>query len=99
MTSETRVASVEELETGFQRELGANRWAAAETAYALAARHRDNGNWDQSREWVQQCLRLLEGFPSDTEDQVATKRLSVGGVQLPTYLHDGVVRDRFGDVA
>lgn len=73
--------------------------AAAETAYALAVRHRDNADWDQSREWVRQCLRLLEGFPSDSEDQVATKRLSVGGVQLPTYLHDGVVRDRFGDIA
>jgi hypothetical protein len=64
MTSETRAASVEELETGFQRELGTNRWAAAETAYVLAVRHRDDGNWEQSREWVQQCLRLLEGFLS-----------------------------------
>ncbi|MFF4520447.1 hypothetical protein [Streptomyces bluensis] len=99
MTSETRVTSVEEVENGFQRELDTDRWAAAETAYALAVRHRDGGNWDQSREWVQQCLRLLEGFPSDAEEQVATRRLSVGGVQLPTYLHEGVVRDRFGDIA
>ncbi|MDX3121582.1 hypothetical protein F3K20_20180 [Streptomyces scabiei] len=99
MTSEARVASVEELEAGFQRELGTDRWAATESAFALAARHRDGGNWEQSRKWVQQCLQLLEGFPSDTEDQVATKRLSVGGVSLPTYLHDGVVRERFGDIA
>ncbi|MFD7222931.1 hypothetical protein ACFV9P_18150 [Streptomyces sp. NPDC059892] len=99
MTSETRVASVEELETGFQKELGTDRWSAAESAYALAVRHRDNGDWDTSREWVNQCLLLLEGFPSDTLEDVATKRMSVGGVQLPAYLHDGVVRDRFGDGA
>ncbi|WP_225846373.1 hypothetical protein [Streptomyces sp. HPF1205] len=99
MTDETRAPSVGELEADFQRELAADRWAAAETAYALAVRNRDAGDWRQSREWVEQCLRLLEGFPSDTEEQVATRRVSVGGVLLPNYLHEGVVRDRFGRLA
>ncbi|HEY8982378.1 MAG TPA: hypothetical protein VIU15_22675 [Streptomyces sp.] len=99
MTSETRAASVEELETCFQRELDTDRWTAAETAYALAVRYRDAAEWNASREWVRECLRLLEGFPSDTLEQVATRRVSVGGVPLPTYLHNGVVRDRFGDIA
>ncbi|WP_338684610.1 hypothetical protein QD712_29560 [Streptomyces acidiscabies] len=99
MTGETRVASVEELETCFQREIGTDRWTAAETAYALAVRYRDAAEWNTSREWVQQCLHLLEGFPSDSLEQVATRRVSVGGVLLPNYLHDGVVRDRFGDIA
>ncbi|NUK14025.1 hypothetical protein [Streptomyces lunaelactis] len=95
----TRVASVDELETSFQRELGTDRWAAAESAYALAARHRDSGDWEKSREWVKQCLRLLEGFPNEDLEDVATRRISVGGVQLPTYLHEGVVRERFGATA
>lgn len=99
MTEQTRVASVGELETSFQRELATDRWAATETAYALAVRNRDGGDWKQSREWVAQCLRLLDGFPEETEDQVATTRVSVGGVLLPTYLHEGVVRDRFGQLA
>ncbi|MFI1964034.1 hypothetical protein ACH429_07840 [Streptomyces pathocidini] len=98
MTNQTRMASAEELESIFQRELVTDRWAATETAYALAVRHRDLGDWPKSREWVQQCLRLLEGFPSDTEEQVATSRTSVGGVSIPTYLHSGVVQDRFGDL-
>lgn len=97
MTNSTRVSSAEELESIFQQELATNRWAAAESAYALAVRHRDVGDWEKSREWVQQCLRLLEGFPSDTEEQTATTRVSVGGVPLPNYLHSGVVRDRFGE--
>jgi hypothetical protein len=96
MTTQTRAASAEELEAGFQRELATDRWAAAESAYALAVYHRDAGDWAASREWVQQCLRLLEGFPADTLEQVATRRQSVGGIQLPTYLHDGVLRERFG---
>ncbi|MFI8258293.1 hypothetical protein [Streptomyces filamentosus] len=96
MTNQTRLASTDELESIFQRELVTDRWAATETAYALAVRHRDLGDWPASQEWAQQCLRLLEGFPSETEGQVATGRTLVGGVQLPTYLHSGVVEERFG---
>jgi hypothetical protein len=99
MTNQTRVASVEELETSFQRELATDRRAAAESSYALAVRYRDAGDWDKSREWVKQCLQLLGGFPSETEEQVATTRVSVGGITLPNYLHEGVVRARFGDLA
>jgi hypothetical protein len=99
MTNQTRLASADELESIYQRELASDRWAATEAAYALAVRHRDLGDWPKSREWVLQCLTLLEGFPSETEEQVATSRTSVGGVQLPTYLHAGVVQDRFGDLA
>lgn len=99
MTEQMRAASGDELEQIFQRELATDRWAATETSYALALFHRDAGDWAASREWVQQCLRLLEGFPGDTEEQVATTRAAVGGVPLPTYLHDGVVRERFGETA
>jgi hypothetical protein len=98
MTNQTRLASAEELESIFQRELATDRWAATETAYALAVRHRDADDRPKSREWVQQCLQLLEGFPSDTEDQVATTRVAVGGVALPNHLHAGVVRERFGEL-
>ncbi|MFG2694920.1 hypothetical protein [Kitasatospora sp. NPDC048407] len=98
MTNQTRLASGEELESIFQRELATDRWAATETAYALAVRQRDAGDWPKSREWVQQCLQLLEGFQSETEDQVATTRVAVGGVPLPNYLHAGVIRERFGDL-
>lgn len=99
MTNPTRVATVHELETVFQNELATDRWAATETAFALAIRARDTGDWEKSREWVAQCLTLLADFPDETEDQVATKRVSVGGVPLPNYLHEGVVRDRFGELA
>jgi hypothetical protein len=98
MTNQTRMASTDELESIFQRELATDRWAATETAYALAVRHRDLGNWPVSREWAEQCLRLLDGFPSEAEEQVATARTSVGGVPLPTYLHSGVVEKRFGSL-
>ncbi|WP_329177530.1 hypothetical protein [Streptomyces sp. NBC_01477] len=96
MISQTRAASVEELETTFHSQLATDRWAATETAFALAVRTRDAGDWARSREWVTQCLRLLADFPGETLEQAATTRVSVGGVLLPHYLHEGVVRDRFG---
>ncbi|MFJ5225404.1 hypothetical protein [Streptomyces sp. NPDC088400] len=99
MASQIHIASVQELESGFQQVLATNRWAAAESAYALAARYRDVGAWEKSREWVRQCLLLLEGFPSETEGQVATIHTSLGGVDLPNYLHEGIVRARFGELA
>ncbi len=98
MTDQTRVASATELEATFQQELATDRWAAAESAFALATRHKEDGNWDKSREWVKQCLQLLDGLPADTLDQVATTRTSIGGVSLPNYLHEGVVRERFGEL-
>lgn len=98
MSNPTRVASVAELENVFQQELAADLWAAAETAFALATRSRDIGDWAKSREWAKQCLTLLASFPDETEGDVATKRVSVGGVPLPNYLHEGVVRDRFGNL-
>ncbi|MEW1550141.1 hypothetical protein [Streptomyces tsukubensis] len=93
----SRPASTAELEAVFRRELPADRWAAAETAYALAVLHREQGDWAVSRTWVRQCLRLLDGFPDETEEQIATRRTAVGGVPLPGLLHEGVVRARFGD--
>jgi hypothetical protein len=96
MTNQTRLASTDELASVFRHELATDRWAAAETAYALAVRHHDLGDRSASREWAQQCLRLLEGFPGETEEQVATGRTSVGGVCLPTYLPRGVVEKRLG---
>lgn len=32
--------------------------APTETAFALAVRSRDTGDWEKSREWVKQCLQL-----------------------------------------
>ncbi|MFJ2110826.1 hypothetical protein ACIOEX_02665 [Streptomyces sp. NPDC087850] len=63
MTNQTRLASTDELESIFQRELATDRWAATETAYALAVRHRDLGDWPASREWAQQCLCLESRIP------------------------------------
>lgn len=86
--------STEQLETAFRQELATDRWAAAETAYALAVRSRDV-SVEQTRFWLDTLLALLAEFPSDTLEQVATRRSDVGGVPLPELLHDGVVTARF----
>ncbi|KWX02565.1 hypothetical protein LI90_3608 [Carbonactinospora thermoautotrophica] len=89
--------SVAELETAYNYELTTDKWAAAETAYALAARTKGKDP-ATGAEWARKAIELLEQFPSDTLEQVATQRVSVGGVTLPDYLHADVVRERFSDV-
>lgn len=72
--------------------------AAAEYAYALATRLREVGHLDEARKYARECLQLAESLPSNTLDDVASARQSVGGVPLPDRFHDGVVRARLADL-
>jgi hypothetical protein len=99
-----RPVSVAELEAAFEREVSANRRAAAETAYALAWRYRteyvptDLPQVEVAKRWAQRSIELFETLPSDTLEQVASTRQAVGGVPLPDLLHADVVRDRLADL-
>jgi len=95
--------TVAELVAAFEHELATNKRAAAETAYALAFRYRDedvNGQrrFDLAKEWAVRAVELLDELPSDTVEQVASTRQYVGGVPLPDLLHSSVVRERLTDV-
>lgn len=72
--------------------------AAAEYAYALAVRLREAGELDEARRYAGECLTLAESLPSNTIDDVASSRLSIGGVPMPERFHDGVVRVRLADL-
>ncbi len=90
--------SLAELEAAFAHELATDRWAAAETAYALAVRYRQAWEPDKAGKWARQAIGLLDEFPADSLEQIATRRLSVSGVTLPDYLHADLVRARHADV-
>jgi len=97
------LASVEELRGAFDRELMEDKRAAAETAYALAFRYRDEDvdgrrRFDLAGVWAAHAIELFDELPADTVEQVASTRMSVGGVPLPGLLHSGVVRERLADV-
>lgn len=84
---------IEEFEQA--RRSGADR-ATAEVAYALAFRMMDAGNYEEARRYARESLAAAERLSPSTVDDVATTRLEVGGVPLPDYFHDGVVRARLG---
>ena len=103
MTDHTAEASFQQLEAAFDHELTTDPRAAAETAYALAFRYRNQDiagqrRFDLAKEWATRALDLLDALPSDTLDQVATARRTVGGVPIPDLLHAGVIRERLADV-
>ena len=68
--------------------------AAAEYAYALAVRLREIGLIEEACRFARECLQLAETLPSETAEDVISSRQSVGGVPLPDYFHDDVVRWR-----
>ena len=71
-----------------------NYRAAAEYAYALAMRLREIGLIEEACRFAHECLQLAEMLPSETIDDVTSTRRLVGGVPLPEYFHDDVVRWR-----
>lgn len=96
-------ASLDELQVEFNRAVEADKRAAAEIAYALAFRYRNEDvagtrRFDISKVWALRALSLFESLPSETLEQVASGRTSVGGVPLPDLMHAGVIRERLNDV-
>jgi hypothetical protein len=96
--------SLAELEAAYGREVVSDKRAAAETAYALAWRYRteytsgDRHPFEVAKEWALRSIALLDELPSDRVEQVASARMSVGGVPLPELFHSGVVRERLADL-
>lgn len=96
--------SVADLEVAFHQQMFTDKRSAAETAFALACRFRtefvacDQPPFETARKWALRSIELLDGLPSDRIAQVASTRLSVGGVDLPDLLHADVVRDRLIDL-
>ena len=96
-------ASLEELQIEFNREAETNKRVAAEIAYALAFRYRNEDvagvrHFDIAKAWANRAIDLLESLPSNTLDEVVSTRASIGGVPLPELMHAGVVRERLNDV-
>jgi hypothetical protein len=96
-------ASLPELRAAFEAESATDKRAAAETAYALAFRYRNEDadgtrRFDLAGEWARRAIALLDTLPSDSLTDVASTRASVGGVPIPSFLHSGVVRERLVDV-
>lgn len=70
--------------------------AIAEVGYALAHRFMHIGVLDQAERYARASLAAAMRVPSDMLDDVSPTRISVGGVPLPDYFHEGVIRSRLG---
>ncbi|GLH97145.1 hypothetical protein Pa4123_24200 [Phytohabitans aurantiacus] len=99
MDEEKLPTSISELRKSFEDECfyGDDR-AAAEYAYVLAIRLRTEGDRSEAQRYAMESLRLAEGLPASSLEDVSSTRLTLGGVPLPERFHDGVVRRRLGDL-
>ena len=50
------------------------------------------------RQYARESLRLAERLPDSSLEDVASTRLTLGGVAMPERFHDGVVRNRLRDL-
>lgn len=103
MSDTSRSVSLDDLELEFARELEVDKRAAAETAYALACRYRNEDvhglrRFDLAKIWALRTVELLDSLPSDRLDSVASTRQSVAGISMPDLLHANLVRKRLADV-
>ena len=95
--------SLAELRAAFDAESITDKRAAAEIAYAIAFRYRDEDidgarRFDKAGVWARRAIALLDSLPSDSIADVASTCPSVGGIPIPGMLHSDVVRERLGDV-
>lgn len=75
--------------------LAADHRRATEYAYALTMFYRWTGEIPRAEEYARKCLDHAEELPAETLDDVTSDRLTIGGIDIPERLHDGVVRSRF----
>ena len=103
MSDASRHVSLRELEAEFACEVETDERSAAETAYAIACIYRNfdvSGcrRFDLAKQWALRCVEILDRLPSSQVGQVASGRISIGGVPIPGMLHSDVVRHRLADV-
>lgn len=103
MSDASRHVSLEDLDADFYREVHTDKRTAAEIAYALAFRYRNEDvcggrRFDLAKMWALRAIDLLDSLPSDCVDHVVSTRQSVGGIDLPDLLHADLVKHRLAGV-
>lgn len=98
-----RVTDVHELEAAYLKEALIDKRAAAEIAYALACRYRNQDvgghrRFDLARDWANRAVDILDSLPSETLSDVASAYNLIGSIPIPSLLHSDVVRERLADV-
>ncbi|SRR6266702_7246998 len=68
---------------------------AAEAAYVVARLYQDLGKLDLSEQYAKQSIALFEQIGVNTLEDAAAHYIKLAGVQLPNFIHEGVVRNTF----
>lgn len=85
---------------GLERKLDAlcdenNNREAAEVAYALAELYLREGDTEKATQFGSKSIRLFEECEMNTQEDCAAINMNIGGVIIPSLIHQDVVRSRF----
>jgi len=67
---------------------------AAEVAYALAHLSIAAGDLKQAERYGHESIRLFDKYPMESISDCAAQHTVLGGIAIPSVIHQDVVRDR-----
>ncbi|WP_329484219.1 hypothetical protein OG555_18890 [Kribbella sp. NBC_01484] len=70
------------------------RRAAAEYAFVIAQRLRNDHRLEEASAYARKCIQILETLPSETLEDVISEHQAIGGIAMPDYFHAGTARAR-----
>ena len=86
--------TIAELESMFEGLRKTSPREAAEVAFVLVSRYREN-----AKEIARVCISIFDGLKArdelKTEGDCTTRFGTLGGVVIPKIIHEGIARDRF----
>jgi hypothetical protein len=89
-------AELARLESSLDALVGTNPREAAEHALAAGLLCLQNGRTRKAKEFAEQTLQLLNCCPLETMEECAMHNVSICEVTLPSFIHQDLVRSRFG---
>ncbi|SRR5258708_5780577 len=91
------IESLGELEAEFNRLETLNPRKAAELAYVAAHLYKNAGKRDLSQHYAKKSIALFEKTGVNSLEEAASHYTILCGVNLPSYIHENVVRHDFAD--
>ena len=85
------VANLEQYFSDYEEE---NPREAAEVAFAIAMKAKQDGNIEKATEFGKRSVQLFEQLNVQTMEECANLHMTINGIGIPDLIHEDVVRSR-----
>jgi len=89
---------VANLEKYFSNTVKENPREAAEIAFAIALKAKQEGDNKKAAQYGRKSVKLFERLKVQTMDDCACLHMFINGIGIPDLVHEGVVRSRLAPI-